>query len=171
MTRAGVLKVMTLLTITGADYPAAIPLIGLDVGRKTIGVAVSDSAQSMAMPVETIIRRKFAQDMEALHVIIEQYEAGGIVLGYPVNMDGSIGPRCDDVRSFADEMLKYKGITEKISWAALWDERLSTAQAEDILSGRGRKPGKAKQDGLTDKLAAQIILQGALDHLALSRSA
>ncbi len=155
------------------EFPQNVPLLGLDVGRKTIGVAVSDSAQSLATPLQTIKRAKFAADMAALTLIIKEYGAGALVLGYPVNMDGSEGPSCDFARSFADEMMKRPEIAGKISCAALWDERLSTVSVKEMVDNavdinKGKKRG-AKENGLIDKLAAQVILQGALDYLRRSR--
>jgi len=139
-------------------------LIGLDLGVKTIGVALSDGEQSIATPHSTISRTKLSADLVALADIMNEYEVRGAVLGWPLNMDGSMGPRCDNVRSFADELMQACG---KDFWIGLWDERLSTQSVDDFVDSRvdmGKKSKRAaKQSGLTDKLAAQVILQGFLD--------
>jgi len=164
------------------DMPKNIRLMGLDLGKKTIGVAVSDAMQNLATPVTTINRTKFTKDIQALKLIIKEYEIGGYVLGWPLNMDGSEGPRCDAVKSFADEMKKFlegrhagkpedaspESTYEKVL-IALYDERLSTQVVDNFLDNRvdmkrSSKRG-AKEGGLKDALAAQVILQGALDGL------
>jgi putative Holliday junction resolvase len=148
------------------DMPKNIRLMGLDLGSKTIGVAVSNTAQSMATPVTTIKRTKFTKDVQALESIIKEYEIGGYVMGWPLNMDGSEGPRCDSVRSFADEMGKHPDIFGQNLYIALQDERLSTQAVDNILDNRVdmKKSSKrdAKDGGLKDALAAQVILEGAL---------
>lgn len=142
-------------------------LMGLDLGSKTIGVAVSDAAQSIATPLKTIQRTKFSKDILALKDIIEEYEIGGFIVGLPLRMDGSEGPRCDASRSFADEMRRHPAIFGENPFVALIDERLSTQHVDNALDKRvdmGRKSKQgAKSSGLIDKLAAQIILQTALD--------
>lgn len=127
-------------------------------------MAVSDPGQRLATPLETVRRRKFADDMAALGKIVRDYDIGGFVLGWPVNMDGSAGPRCDAVRSFADEMKNYPQVVGTTPWIALWDERLSTRTVEDFV-GIYVDINKAKRDGTIDRLAAQVILQGALDFI------
>lgn len=151
------------------NCPKNVRLMGLDLGSKTIGIAVSDAMQSLSTPVTTIQRTKFSKDIEALAKIIQEFEIGGYILGWPLNMDGSEGPRCDAVRSFADEMGKHPDIFGENPYVALWDERLSTRTVDEFLDNRGdmSKSSKrdSKQSGLVDKLAAQVILQGALDAL------
>lgn len=143
--------------------------MGLDLGAKTIGVAVSDAGQSVSTAVTTIERGKFSKDIKALQTIIQEFDIKGYILGFPLNMDGSEGPRCDSVRSFAQEMGHNPDIFGVNPYVALWDERLSTRTVDEFLDNRGdmNKSSKrgAKQSGLVDKLAAQIILQGALDAL------
>ncbi|NCC22010.1 MAG: Holliday junction resolvase RuvX [Alphaproteobacteria bacterium] len=153
-----------------SEAPQGKPLLGLDVGRKTIGLAVSNGAQSVATPLRTIMRRKFATDASQIARAVDDYAVGGLVLGYPVNMDGSHSPRCDAVRSFADELMKLPEIAARIGWVAFWDERLSTHTVEGYVDSYV-DIRKAKESGLIDKLAAQVILQGALDYMALSRNA
>jgi putative Holliday junction resolvase len=139
-------------------------LLGLDVGDKTVGVAVSDSRRSVASPVETIRRGKLAADVAALKKIAQERQAVGLVVGLPVNMDGSEGPRCQSVRAFARN-LAQQGLTLP---AAFWDERLSTAAVERFLVDEAdmTRAGRAR---VVDKMAAAYILQGALDALARRR--
>ena len=145
------------------EAPRGRALLGLDVGKKTIGLALSNPDQSIATPLETIRRTKFTKDMQVLQKIIAEYEIGGFVVGYPVNMDGSEGPRAQSIRDFAIEMQNVLG---QGAWIALWDERLSTVSVEhtvDKIVEKRKTKINAKSSGLIDKLAAQIILQGALD--------
>ena len=146
--------------------PKNCRLMGLDLGSKTIGVAVSDAGQSIATPVTTIKRTKFSKDILELHKIIKEFEIGGYILGWPLNMDGSQGPRCDVTSSFADEMTKHPDIFGAQPFIALQDERLSTSEVDKFVHNRVdmKKSSKrgAKESGLTDQLAAQVILQGAL---------
>ncbi len=135
-------------------------LLGLDVGEKTIGIAVSDSGRSIASPVETIARGKVAADAARLKTLIAERGAVGLVVGLPVNMDGSEGPRCQSVRAFARNMAA-QGIALPV---AFWDERLSTAAVERFLIGEADMT-RARRDRVVDKMAAAYILQGALDAL------
>lgn len=147
------------------QVPQNVALMGLDVGKKTIGVALSDPAQGLATPLETVKRKKFTLDVEAVLALAEDYEVAGYVIGYPVNMDGSEGPRAQSIRDFADE---FQGRVGKDVFVALWDERLSTVSVEDIVDEMVEKRKtkiQAKGSGLIDKLAAQVILQGALDFI------
>ena len=146
--------------------PKGVRLMGLDLGSKTIGVAVSNADQTLATSITTIDRKKFKHDLEALGKIAREYEIGGIVLGWPLNMDGSAGPRCDATRSFADELSKYP---QKLGmeagadlWIALYDERLSTHTVESFLV-KDVDMSRTKRKQVVDKLAAQVILQGALN--------
>lgn len=152
--------------------PIGKNLMGLDVGSKTIGVALSDSSHSIATPLTTVKRTKFSQDIKALEKIIREFDIGGFVIGYPLNMDGSVGPRCQSVRDFAIEFerqlapdLKQGGAV----WIALQDERLSTAAVEDFVDKTvDINLRRAKARGIMDKLAAQNILQGALDYITVT---
>jgi putative Holliday junction resolvase len=141
--------------------PASGRLIGLDVGDKTVGVAICDSRRSVASPVETIRRGKLAADVAALKKILQERGATGLVVGLPVNMDGSEGPRCQSVRAFVRNLAR-QGLTVP---AAFWDERLSTAAVERFLIDEAdmTRAGRAR---VVDKMAAAYILQGALDALA-----
>lgn len=145
-------------------YPSR--LLGLDLGRKTIGLAVSNTDQSIASAVHIIERKKLIYDLKEIEEIIDSYDIKGFVFGWPLNMDGSFGPRCDATLSFIDEFTKSSIFEEEKPWIALWDERLSTEAVEDFLVNvvdMSRKKRKSK----IDKLAAQIILQGALDYMAV----
>lgn len=145
------------------DLPAAlganIPLIGLDLGEKTIGVAVSDTSRTIASPLDLIRKTRFTNDVNALFELMESRGAAGIVIGLPVNMDGSEGPRCQSSRAFARNLLRLRDIP-----IAFWDERLSSAAVNRVLIGEGDVT-RARRADLVDKLAAAWILQGALDRL------
>jgi len=132
-------------------------LLGLDLGGKTIGLALSDVMRSIATPMETIRRTKFTKDAERLISIINTEEVGGLVLGLPLSMDGSEGPRCQSTRQFAANLLAKIDIP-----IVLWDERLSSAAVERILIGDVDMTRKRRRD-VVDKAAAAYILQGALD--------
>lgn len=154
------------------DIAPAVPretrLLGLDLGTKTVGLAVSDSAQNLSTPLKTITRRKFSNDIAELATVCREYEIGGLVFGWPLNMDGSISGSCDRVRSFIDELVKYpQPLGAKLGsdlWIALFDERLSTAAVNDFLVNTVDM-SRTKRDSVVDKLAASLILQGALDQL------
>ena len=152
--------------------PQSVRLLGLDIGTKTIGLAVCDEGQSIATPLQTIRRTKFSEDLKALGKIARDYEVGGFVLGWPLNMDGTISGSCDRVRSFADEMAKYPqelGMEQGADlWIALFDERLSTSAVQNFLV-EDVDMSRTKRDQVVDKLAAQLILQGALDYLKTAR--
>ena len=137
-------------------------LLGLDLGEKTIGVAISDRGRKVASPLETIRRSKFTKDAEALARICAEREVGGLVLGLPVNMDGSEGPRCQSVRQFAANLVELAGFALPV---AFWDERLSTMAVERVLIDEADMSRKRRGE-VVDKMAAAYILQGALDALA-----
>lgn len=147
-----------------ADLPPAGRLFGLDVGEKTVGVAVSDSGRSIASPVDTIRRTKLAGDVAALKAMIAARGPVALVIGLPVNMDGSEGPRCQSVRAFARN-IAAQGIALPV---AFWDERLSTAAVERFLIDEADMT-RARRDRVVDKMAAAYILQGALDALRRQR--
>ena len=134
-------------------------LLGLDVGAKTVGLALSDTTRTVASPYATIRRTRFAADAQALADIIAREGVGGLIIGLPVNMDGSEGRRCQSVRAFAANLLKRLEIP-----VAFWDERLSTAAVTRTLIEADASRRRRRQ--LVDKLAAAYILQGALDNMA-----
>ena len=139
--------------------PARARLLGLDVGSKTIGLAISDSALSVASPLTTLKRGKFAGDAAQLKEIIGERSVGGLIVGLPIAMDGSEGPRCQSVRQFAANLLALIDLP-----LAFWDERFSTIGAERPL--RDAEMSHRRRAEVIDKMAAAYILQGALDRLA-----
>jgi putative Holliday junction resolvase len=147
------------LTEAAALLPARGALIGLDLGTKTIGVAASDPDRRLAAPVETIARKRFNDDAARLFVLASERRAVGYVLGLPINMDGSEGPRAQATRAFARNLAKLTELP-----IALWDERLSTAAVERALIEADVSRDKRK--AVIDQHAAAYILQGALDRLA-----
>ena len=132
-------------------------ILGLDLGTKTIGLALSDTTYIIASPLATIVRRKFAQDAAELEAIMDKYKVGALVLGLPVQMDGTEGARAQSTRSFAAEMLKRRDLP-----IAFWDERLSTAAVERMLTDEADMSRKRRAQ-VVDKTAAAYILQGALE--------
>lgn len=134
-------------------------ILGLDVGTKTIGVALSDLGRSIATPMETITRTRFVQDAARLFRIVAEQRVGGLVIGLPINMDGSSGPRAQSARQFARNLSAHIDLP-----MLLWDERLSTAAVTRTLLEADTS--RARRKALVDKLAAAYILQGALDRLA-----
>jgi len=159
---------IALLSEIAKDCPKNTRLMGVDLGTKTIGLAVCDEGQSIATPVTTIFRKKFSEDMKVFARFVREYGVGGFVFGWPLNMDGSRGPGCDRVQSFIDEMRNYPqqlGMDQGADvWIALFDERLSTSAVHDMLDNDVHMSG-TKRKQVVDKLAAQLILQGALDYI------
>ena len=151
-----------------ADAAALLPergaLIGLDLGSKTIGVATSDPDRRIAAPVETIARKRFALDAGRILELAAERRATGFVLGLPINMDGSEGPRAQSTRAFARNLARLTELP-----IALWDERLSTAAVERALIAADAS--RAARKSVIDQHAAAYILQGALDRLSRARSA
>ena len=146
-----------------AHWPPRGALVGLDLGTKTIGVAVSDPDRKLATAVETIQRKAFRADAARLLAISGERKAVGFVLGLPINMDGSEGPRAQSTRAFARNLA---GLTDLA--IALWDERLSTAAVERELIAND--VSRARRAEVIDQHAAIFILQGALDRLANIRT-
>ena len=147
------------LTELPAILPARAPLVGLDLGEKTIGVAVSDTARVVASPLSLIRRTKFTANAQALFGLMETRAAGGLVIGLPVNMDGTEGRRCQSARAFARNLLRLRDLP-----IAFWDERLSSAAVNRMLIQEA-DASRARRSELVDKAAAVWILQGALDRL------
>ena len=146
-----------------ADAAALLPergvLVGLDLGTKTIGVAASDPDRRIAAPVETIERKRFNLDAQRILALAAERRAAGLVLGLPINMDGSEGPRAQSTRAFARNLAQLTDLP-----IALWDERLSTAAVERALIAADAS--RAKRKAVIDQHAAAYILQGALDLLS-----
>ena len=140
-------------------------LLGLDLGEKTIGVAISDPGLNVASPIDTIRRVKFTEDVKQLAKLMAGREIGGIIVGLPINMDGTQGPRCQSVRHFAENLLKRADLLGAEPEIAFWDERLSTAAVQRFLTDEVDMR-RNKRAQAVDKMAAAYILQGALDALA-----
>ncbi|MDP6874892.1 MAG: Holliday junction resolvase RuvX [Alphaproteobacteria bacterium] len=136
-------------------------LLGLDLGSKTIGLALSDTTWRIATPLVTIRRRKFSLDAERLFALIDEHGVGALVLGLPFNMDGSEGPRCQSTRAFAQNVLALRDLP-----IVFQDERLSTAAVQRMLVEEMDSTRKRRAE-VVDKLAAAYILQGLLDRLNL----
>ena len=134
-------------------------LLGLDLGTKTIGLALSDLSRTVATPLETIARTKFTNDIKRLFELIDTMEIVALVIGLPLNLDGSEGPRAQATRSFARNLTKHTNLP-----LVLWDERLSTVAVERTLLEAD--VSRKRRAEVIDKMAASFILQGALDRLA-----
>ncbi|MDP3532084.1 MAG: Holliday junction resolvase RuvX [Alphaproteobacteria bacterium] len=151
-----------MISHTILDFKSALPnrgrLLGFDLGEKTLGIALSDLDRMIATPLETLIKDKFSKLLEEIQTIIQKHNIKGIVIGLPMNMNGSEGPRCESVRQFA------KNIEPSIDLPLLfWDERLSTMAVSRIMIEADLTRKRQKQ--VVDKMAASYILQGALDAL------
>lgn len=152
------------------DLPAlreALPrnqrLLGLDLGDKTIGLALSDPGLTVASPITTIRRTKFTADATLLLKLAAERGVGGLVIGLPLNMDGTEGPRCQSTRQFAANLLKLKELP-----ILFWDERMSTMAVEREMIAHDLT--RAKRDKVVDQAAAAFILQGALDSLGRTKA-
>lgn len=145
-----------------AALPATGPLAGLDLGEKTIGVAISDLRRVVATPLETVRRKKFTADAARLLDIAKARGLAGFVLGLPLNMNGTEGPRCQSTRAFARNLAALSDLP-----IGFWDERLSTVAAERALLDFDTSRGKRAQ--VIDHVAAGFILQGFLDRMAVLR--
>ena len=152
------MPVMPLIDIAPL-LPARGALIGLDLGTKTIGVAASDPDRRLASGVTTVIRKAFTADAQAVLALAAERSAAGFVLGLPINMDGSEGPRAQSTRAFARNLSRLTELP-----IMFWDERLSTAAVERALIDAD--VSRAKRAAVIDEHAAIFILQGALDRLA-----
>ena len=142
-----------------AALPPHTPVVGLDLGEKTIGVAVSDLGLHIASPLGLIRRKKFTEDVGALFALMDERGAKGVVIGLPLNMDGTEGARCQSSRAFARNLLRLRDMP-----IAFWDERLSTAAVERVLIEQADLT-RARRAEVVDRAAAAYILQGALDRL------
>ncbi len=141
-----------------AAFGVSGALFGLDLGEKTIGVAVCDPARMVATPVETIRRKKFTQDAERLAALAAERKITGVIIGLPLNMDASEGPRAQSTRAFARNLPRVLNLP-----IALWDERLSTVAMErDLIA---LDTSRAKRAEKIDEMAATFILQGAIDRI------
>lgn len=141
------------------DMPRGRPLFGLDLGEKTIGVATSDMMWMIASPLQTIAKSKFTDDANTLFALMKTREAEGVIIGLPINMDGTEGPRCQSSRAFARNLLRLREMP-----IAFWDERLSSAAVNRMMIDE-MDLTRSRRAAIVDKLAAAYILQGALDRL------
>jgi putative Holliday junction resolvase len=148
----------TLLRLADS-LPEGARLLGLDVGSKTIGLAVSNSDLTVAAAIDTIRRIKFAKDFEQLKNIIEGRSIGGLVIGLPISMDGTEGPACQSIRQFGTNIVERMDIN-----ITFWDERLSTSAVQRFLTDEADMTRKRRSE-IVDKLAATYILQGAINSL------
>lgn len=147
----------TLATFATALAPGR-PLIGLDLGTRTIGIAISDTRRVIASPEQVIRRTKFTRDARELYALVQARDVTGIIIGLPLNMDGSEGPRAQATRAFARNLVPVAGLP-----IAFWDERLSTVAAERALIEADLS--RRHRGTVIDAVAAGYILQGALDRL------
>jgi len=138
-------------------------LLGVDLGEKTIGLALSDVGRSIATPLETIRRSKFTPDAERIRALAARFEVGAVVVGLPLNMDGSEGPRAQATRAFVRNLERLLGLP-----IVFWDERLSTAAVTRTLLDADAS--RSRRGEVVDKMAAAYILQGALDRLRHAQS-
>lgn len=140
------------------DLPPGLRLIGVDYGAKAIGIAISDDRLSVASPLTTLKRGNFADLLKELRALIERHKVGGVVVGLPLNMDGSTGPSAQAARSFARNLLQHIDLP-----LVFWDERMSTMAVERAMIDADLS--RAKRDARIDQAAAAYILQGVLDFL------
>jgi putative Holliday junction resolvase len=141
-----------------ASLPEGLRLIGIDAGTKTLGLALSDVNRSIASPLETIRKTKFTTDAARLLALCNEHRVAGLVLGLPINLDGSEGPRAQSTRAMARNLNRLSPLP-----ILLWDERLTTAEAERMLIAADQS--RKRRAEVIDKLAATIILQNALDRM------
>ncbi len=155
--------------VTLKELRTALPkgkrLLGIDQSKNKLGLAVSNPDLTIATPLKTIMRTKFAEDVKALAAISKEYGVGGFVIGLPLNMDDSEGPRVDSVRHFADNLIAAQDALGFSPLIAFLDERLSTQAAHDFLEEQANISSKRRAE-VIDQLAAQIILKGALELMA-----
>ncbi|MEL7049792.1 MAG: Holliday junction resolvase RuvX [Pseudomonadota bacterium] len=146
------------LCLAAADRTNA-RLIGIDAGTKTLGLALSDVSWMIASPLETIRRKKFKSDLERLTALMDEHQVAGLVLGLPINLDGTEGPRAQSARALA------RNLTQALEHPILlWDERLTTAQAERLLIEADAS--RRRRSEVIDQLAATLILQSSLDRMS-----
>lgn len=151
-------SVLSLLDLSAA-CPPGTPWLGLDLGEATIGVAASDVSRMIASPLELIRKTKFTQDAERVFKLMDGRKASALVIGLPVNMDGTEGPRAQSCRAFARNLERLRPVN-----VAFWDERLSTSAVERFLIDE-LDLSRKRRAGVVDRTAAAWILQGALDRV------
>ena len=151
-------SVLSLLDLSAA-CPPGTPWLGLDLGEATIGVAASDASRMIASPLELIRKTKFTQDAERVFKLRDGRKASALIIGLPVNMDGTEGPRAQSCRAFARNLERLRPVN-----VAFWDERLSTSAVERFLIDE-LDLSRKRRAGVVDRTAAAWILQGALDRV------
>ena len=156
------MSIVDIATLNISLAPAA-RLLGFDLGEKTIGLALSDTSRSVATPMETLLRGKFSNDAAKIEKIIAEQSVGGLVIGLPLNMDGSDGPSAQSARAFARNFAARSTLP-----IVLQDERLSTAAVTRTLIDADAS--RRRRAEVVDKMAAAYILQGALEHLRAQRT-
>jgi putative Holliday junction resolvase len=156
-------KLTDLLTVV----PRGKRLLGLDLGSKTIGMAISDPGFAVASPIGTIKRTKFTVDARELAKVLKDREVGAVVIGLPVNMDGTEGPAAERARQFGASMLEHRDLLGGEQEIAFWDERLSTSAVQRMMIDADMT--RKRRAEVVDKMAAAYILQGALDALGRYR--
>jgi putative Holliday junction resolvase len=142
-----------------APFPADGPLLALDPGEKTIGIAVSNAARSVITPVETIRRRKFTADAQRIFALFDEFNCTGLVIGWPLNMDGSVGPRAQSAKALGANLKRLRDIPIRFQ-----DERLSSDKAEERLRAAGKK--REEIERVIDAHAAAIILEDAVEAMS-----
>ena len=152
------MPVLDLLDLSAA-CPPGTPWLGLDLGEATIGVAASDASRMIASPLELIRKTKFTQDAERVFKLMDGRKASALIIGLPVNMDGTEGPRAQSCRAFARNLERLRPVN-----VAFWDERLSTSAVERFLIDE-LDLSRKRRAGVVDRTAAAWILQGALDRV------
>lgn len=150
-----------------STMPRGVRLLAIDHGTKTLGLAMCDPAMSIVTPHKTIHRTKMAPDLEALAKIIKDYAIGGIIIGWPLNMDGTEGPRTQSVRDWLTHAIPRLNETMGDIWWAVWDERLSSSTAHNRMTG-DMQLTFAKRKQAVDSLAAHAILEDALSYITAS---
>ncbi len=154
---------MAVVAVEDLAQAAAGRLLGIDVGSKTLGLALSDATRTIASPLVTLRRGRFRDDAAAMARIVAEHGVSGLIIGLPISMDGREGPRCQSVRQFAANLLAHVDLP-----MAFWDERWSTVAVERMLVAEADLSRKRRRE-VVDKQAASYILQGALDFLAARR--
>jgi len=140
------------------DFPGTGPLLALDPGEKTIGIAVCNAARTVVTPVETIRRTKFTEDANRVFELFDEFGCSGLIIGLPVNMDGSIGPRAQSARALGNNLKRLRDLPIRFQ-----DERLSSDKAEDRLRAAGKK--REEIERVIDAHAAAVILEDAIEAL------
>jgi putative Holliday junction resolvase len=141
------------------DFPGTGPLLALDPGEKTIGIAVCNAARTVVTPVETIRRTKFTEDANRVFELFDEFGCSGLIIGLPVNMDGSIGPRAQSARALGNNLKRLRDLPIRFQ-----DERLSSDKAEDRLRAAGKR--REEIEKVIDAHAAAVILEDAIEAMS-----